>query len=184
MGGGRVETMRIVLLKGLLLSITLGVAAGPAWADDLLAAVKIARVAPGTVAAPFDLTSLDGRSLQLADLKGKVVLVNFWATWCGPCKEEMPAFERLRQKLDPERFALVTITTDLQREGIKHFLATLQVQLPVLFDENQDVSQAYLVRALPTTVLIDRQGALVGRAVGPREWDAPQSFRLLQSMMQ
>jgi thiol-disulfide isomerase/thioredoxin len=176
--------MRIMLLRGLLLSVTLWIAASPAWADDLLAAVKIARVAPGTAAAPFDLTSLDGRSLQLADLKGKVVLVNFWATWCGPCKEEMPAFERLRQQLDPTRFALLTITTDLQREGIKQFLANLHVHLPVLFDDNQDVSQAYLVRALPTTVLIDGRGALVGRAVGPREWDSAQAIHLLQGMME
>ena len=170
--------------RGLLLSAALWLAAGPVSADDPLAALRIGRIAPGTTAVPFDLKSLDGRSVQLADLKGKVVVVNFWATWCGPCKEEMPAFERLRQKLDPERFALLTITTDLQRDGIKHFLANLNVQLPVLFDEDQDVSQAYLVRALPTTVLIDRQGTLVGRAVGPREWDAPKTVHLLQGMME
>ena len=70
--------------------------------------------------------------VRLSDMKGKVVIVNFWATWCGPCKEEMPAFERLRQKLDPERFALLTVTTDLQRNGIKQFLANLHVQLPGL----------------------------------------------------
>lgn len=171
------------LLRRLLLTVALWTAASPAWADDPLAAMKIARVPPGTVAVPFELKSLDGNSVQLADMKGKVIVVNFWATWCGPCKEEMPAFERLRQKLDPERFALLTITTDLQREGIKHFLANLHVQLPVLFDDNQDVSQAYLVRALPTTVLIDGGGTLVGRAVGPREWDAPQSIHLLQSLV-
>ena len=171
------------LLRRLLLTVALWAAASPAWADDPLAAMKIARVPPGTVAAPFELKSLDGKSVQLADMKGKVIVVNFWATWCGPCKQEMPAFERLRQKLDPERFALLTITTDLQREGIKHFLANLHVQLPVLFDDNQDVSQAYLVRALPTTVLIDGGGTLVGRAVGPREWDAPQSIHLLQSLV-
>lgn len=169
-------------MRGLCLSVALVSAASPVCADDPMAALKIARVAPGTAAAPFDLKTLDGRSVQLADLKGKVVLVNFWATWCGPCKEEMPAFERLRQRLDPERFALVTITTDLQREGIKHFLMNLNVQLPVLFDEDQDVSRAYLVRALPTTVLIDRQGTLVGRAVGPREWDALKTIHLLQGM--
>ena len=171
------------LLRRLLLTVALWAAASPAWADDPLAAMKIARVPPGTVAVPFELKSLDGNSVQLADMKGKVIVVNFWATWCGPCKQEMPAFERLRQKLDPERFALLTITTDLQREGIKHFLANLHVQLPVLFDDNQDVSQAYLVRALPTTVLIDGGGTLVGRAVGPREWDAPQSIHLLQSLV-
>jgi thiol-disulfide isomerase/thioredoxin len=172
----------LALSGRLLLLLVLWVATSPAWADDPLASMKMARVPPGTVAAPFNLKSLNGPSVQLADMKGKVVLVNFWATWCGPCKEEMPAFERLRQKLDPERFVLLTITTDLQRDGIKHFLANLQVQLPVLFDDNQEVSQAYLVRALPTTVLIDGRGTLVGRAVGPREWDAPRSVHLLQSL--
>ena len=110
-------------------------------------------------------------------------MLNFWATWCGPCKEEMPAFERLRQQLDPERFALLTITTDLQREGIRQFLTNLHVQLPVLFDEDQAVSQAYLVRALPTTVFIDQQGMLIGRAVGPRDWDALHAVQALQRLM-
>ena len=177
------------MLTGLFRSLILAavvvcMTTGHAWAGDPFTTLKIARVAPGTAATAFELQSLDGTLVRLSDMKGKVVIVNFWATWCGPCKDEMPAFERLRQKLDPERFALLTVTTDLQRNGIKQFLANLHVQLPVLFDEQQDVSQAYLVRALPTTVLIDRQGTLVGRAVGPREWDAPQTVRLLQDMMQ
>ncbi len=173
------------LFRSLILAaVVVGMTTGHAWAGDPFTTLKIARVAPGTAATAFELQSLDGTLVRLSDMKGKVVIVNFWATWCGPCKDEMPAFERLRQKLDPERFALLTVTTDLQRNGIKQFLANLHVQLPVLFDEQQDVSQAYLVRALPTTVLIDRQGTLVGRAVGPREWDAPQTVRLLQDMMQ
>ena len=169
--------------RGLLLVLVLWLAAGSASAEDPLAVLKIGRVGTGTVATPFALTALDGSPVQLADLKGKVVVINFWATWCGPCKEEMPALGRLRQQLDPDRFALLTITTDLQREGIAQFLANMKVQVPVLFDEDQDVSHAYLVRALPTTVFIDPQGTLIGRAVGPRDWDAPHAVRAVQSLM-
>ncbi|MCC6966047.1 MAG: TlpA family protein disulfide reductase [Nitrospira sp.] len=175
--------MRSRCVQTFALCVALGLWFGPASADDRLAALKVGRVAPGTTAAAFELTSLGGGSVGLAQLKGKVVVLNFWATWCGPCKEEMPAFERLRQQLDPERFVLLTITTDLQREGIRQFLTNLHVQLPVLFDEDQAVSQAYLVRALPTTVFIDQQGMLIGRAVGPRDWDALHAVQALQRLM-
>ncbi len=176
-------TMNGHTIRGLWLSLAFWCAAGSASAEDALALLKIGRVETGTVAMPFALNALDGSRVQLADLKGKVVVLNFWATWCGPCKEEMPALGRLRQQLDPARFVLLTITTDLQREGIKQFLANLRVQVPVLFDEDHDVSHAYLVRALPTTVFIDRQGTVIGRAIGPRDWDTPEAVRAVQSLM-
>jgi thiol-disulfide isomerase/thioredoxin len=156
--------------------------ASHATADDPMVHMKIARVHPAAAAAPFALPSLDGRMVQSKDLVGKVVLINFWATWCGPCKDEMPAFERLRQQLDPDRFVVLTVTTDLQPEGITHFLQNVGVHLPVLFDEHQEVSRAYMVRALPTTVLVDPRGTLVGRAVGPREWDGAQAVRLFRML--
>ncbi len=167
-----------VLSIGLCFSFSL--AAAPAN-DDRMATLRIARPAPAP-AAPFDLTTLDGGRVDLEALSGKVVLINFWATWCGPCKDEMPAFERLRRQLDPSRVVVLTITTDLQRESIRHFLAGLNVKLPVLFDEDQEVSRAYFVRALPTSVIIDTKGALVGRAVGTRAWDSPAAVALLHEL--
>jgi thiol-disulfide isomerase/thioredoxin len=132
---------------------------------------------------PFSLTTLDGRSVHSKDLKGKVVLLNFWATWCGPCKEEMPSLERLRRQFTPQEFALLTVTTDLQREGIKLFLSHLGLGLPVLLDEDKETSAAFMVRGLPTTVLIGQDGTVIGRAVGPRDWDSPDAIALVASLL-
>lgn len=149
-------------------------------AEDPFAAMKMSRVPAGTAAPSFRLTSLDGTVVASQDFAGKVLLVNFWATWCGPCKEEMPALARLSRQLDPQRARLVTITTDLQREGIAQFFSELNVQLPVLFDEDHDVSRAFMVRGLPTTVVIDPTGTVVARAVGSRAWDSAQALAMLR----
>ncbi|MGD9727121.1 MAG: TlpA disulfide reductase family protein [Nitrospiraceae bacterium] len=171
-------------MSGLVFLICL--AAGPAAfsADDSFKRLRIGPAPAGTAAAPFEMPTLDGRRVASHDLAGKVVVLNFWATWCGPCKDEMPALDRLRKSLDPDTFALLTITTDLQREGIGHFLRQLDVHLPVLFDEDQEVSRAYMVRALPTTIIINRDGTLLGRAVGPREWDSPDAVALMRRFME
>ena len=153
-------------------------------ADDSFKRLRIGPVSSGTVAAPFEMPALDGPRVTSKEFAGKVVVLNFWATWCGPCKDEMPAFERLRKSLDQDKFVLLTVTTDLQRDGIRHFLRNLDVHLPVLFDEDQEVSRAYMVRALPTTVIISRAGTLLGRAVGPREWDSADAVGLMRRLME
>jgi thiol-disulfide isomerase/thioredoxin len=150
--------------------------------DDSFKRLRIGPVPAGTIAAPFEMPALDGSRVTSKELAGKIVLLNFWATWCGPCKDEMPAIERLRKSLDPDHVAVLTVTTDLQRDGITHFLRNLDVRLPVLFDEDQEVSRAYMVRALPTTVIIDKAGHVLGRAVGPRDWDSPDVVDLMRQL--
>ena len=167
-----------------MLSLMSMASAGPALAGDPFVSLKMSRLPVGTMAAPFELTTLDGKVVKSSELAGKVVLVNFWATWCGPCKEEMPSLARLQKQLDPAHFVMLTITTDLQRQGIAHFLSQLGVSLPVLFDEDQEVSRSFMVRGLPTTVVIARNGALVGRAVGPRAWDSPEAVAMMRQMME
>lgn len=177
-----VALKRVVIAA--LLSLLSVVSAGPAFASDSFVSLKMSRLPAGSMAAPFELTTLDGKVVKSGELAGKVVLVNFWATWCGPCKEEMSSLARLQQQLDPTRFVLLTITTDLQRQGIAHFLSQLGVSLPVLFDEDQEVSRSFMVRGLPTTVVIARDGTLVGRAVGPRAWDSPESVAVMRQVME
>lgn len=167
-----------------LLSLMSIVSISPALAADPFVSLKMTRLPAGTMAAPFELTTLDGKIVKSSELAGKVVLVNFWATWCGPCKEEMPSLARLQQQLDPAHFVMLTITTDLQRQGIAHFLSQLGVSLPVLFDEDQEVSRSFMVRGLPTTIVITRNGSLAGRAVGPRAWDSPEAVAVMQQMME
>jgi thiol-disulfide isomerase/thioredoxin len=131
---------------------------------------------------PFTLMALSGQAVRSADLKGKVVVLNFWATWCGPCKEEMPALDRLRRQFDARDLVVLTITTDQQRDSIQAFLKSLGLSLPVLLDESRNVSDSYLVRGLPTTFVLARDGRLVGRAVGPRVWDGPDAVALVDGL--
>lgn len=167
-----------------MLSLMSIVSAGPTRASESFVPFEMSRLPAGSTAVPFELKALDGKVVKLSELAGKVVLVNFWATWCGPCKEEMPSLARLQQQLDPAQFVLLTVTTDLHRQGIAQFLSRLGVSLPVLFDDDQDVSRSFMVRGLPTTIVIARDGMLVGRAVGPRAWDSPEALAVMRQVME
>ena len=157
--------------------------AGNAASDDAFSALGVTRMTASAPAAAFDLKALDGASVSSDELAGKVVLLNFWATWCGPCKEEMPSLARLQSHFEPGQLRVVTITTDVYPQGIKQFLSHLGIDLPVLFDEDQEVSRRFAVRGLPTTLLIGRDGHAVGRAVGPRSWDSRESIALVRQVL-
>jgi len=174
---------RLGAVAGGILALSLGVAQGAAPVD-LFAELKISRVNSNVPLMSFDLKTLDGRTVRSQDFAGKVVLLNFWATWCGPCKEEMPSLARLQQRLDPERFAVLTVTADMHPQGIKQFLGQLGLELPVLFDEQQDMSRLFMVRGLPTTVFLAQDGRVIGRAVGPRAWDSEEFVALMRQMLE
>ena len=160
-----------------------GLLFGAATAADPFAAFGITHLAPGAQEAAFDLKALDGATLGSRELAGKVVVLNFWATWCGPCKEEMPSLARLQSQFDPAQVRVLTVTTELYPQGIKQFLDHLGINLPVLFDEDQEVSRRFMVRGLPTTVLIAQDGHAIGRAVGPRSWDSRESIALVRQVL-
>jgi len=150
---------------------------------DLYTSAGLSRIVGESEAPEFVLKTVDGQDLDRRALKGKVVLVNFWATWCGPCKDEMPTLERLQQSLNGENFMILAITADDQREAIKAFSKTQGLTFPILLDAEKDVGAAFGVRGLPTSFLIDREGRLVGRAVGPLPWDGPNVLALIRSLL-
>ncbi len=156
--------------------------AGLAQADDSFSRLKLSRAGAGTLLPSFELSTVDGKIVQFSQLRGKVVVLNFWATWCGPCKEEMPALDRLSRQFDPRDVAILTITTEHERTGIQQFMKQFNSALPVLLDEQRDVSLAFMVRGLPTTVFISKDGTVAGRAVGPREWDGPDAMGFIRHL--
>jgi thiol-disulfide isomerase/thioredoxin len=132
-------------------------------------------------APALSFESRDGRKLKLADFRGHFVLVNLWATWCGPCVREMPSLDRLQAR-EGDRLSVVAISQDRRgAEVVEPFLAKLGLRrLQVYLDPDNDAQQAFAVRGLPTSFLIDRDGRMLGSLEGAAEWDAPPLIGTLE----
>jgi peroxiredoxin len=151
--------------------VVLCVAAGAVFA--LLAEPTGDPIGRGSRAPDFSLPRLGGgEPVRLADLRGRVVLVNFWATWCKPCEEEMPAMQRLYEALAGAGFELLAISVDEDPAPVERFRDRLGLGFPILLDPDQRVAHAWQTFRFPETLLIDAEGSVVERYVGPKEWDA------------
>lgn len=128
----------------------------------------------GKTAPSFELPDINGKRYSLSDSKGKVILINFWATWCGPCKAEMPSLNNLFNTFKDEGFVVLAISVDSSAKPVQSFLKDKAIALPVLMDTEQDVYfDQYGVLGLPTSFLIDRDGIVRELIRGEREWDSP-----------
>jgi peroxiredoxin len=117
-------------------------------------------VGPDDQAPDFTLKSLDGANLRLEEYRGQVVLINFWASWCGPCRQEMPVLDRLHQRYADTGFAVLGVNVEGDAAPARELLAKVPVTFPVLIDEGQKVSELYDLEAMPSTVVIDRDGVV------------------------
>jgi thiol-disulfide isomerase/thioredoxin len=126
-----------------------------------------------------------GRSRNLADFKGKVVLLNVWATWCIPCRKEMPALDRLQGALGGPDFDVVPVSIDRSGfEKVRNFYSEIGIRhLPMYTDTSGQVLRALSAVGLPTTLIIDRAGQEVGRVIGPAEWDSPEIADVLRPII-
>jgi cytochrome c biogenesis protein CcmG/thiol:disulfide interchange protein DsbE len=154
-----------VLLALLLLAGALWVAFG--------AERPAAPVGEGQPAPEFTLPVLDDGELSLDSLRGRVVLLNFWATWCKPCEDEMPAMQRLYDGLGGADFELVAVSVDEGDDEVRAFRDRLGLRFPILLDPAKRAAGAYQTFRFPESWLIGRDGVVVARYVGPREWDDP-----------
>lgn len=149
-----------------------------------LPAVQRGIVKPGESAPNFQLRDMNGQIVSLSDLRGKVVLVNFWATWCGPCRIEMPAMERLYRTYDRKDFEILAVSTDAQGVAVtRPFQQENHLTFPILHDADFRVGLSYGARTLPMTFMVDRQGIVRQQIFGARDWEASEAHQLIQMLM-
>ncbi|PYM60867.1 MAG: hypothetical protein DMD79_14760 [Candidatus Rokuibacteriota bacterium] len=139
---------------------------GPAGSE----AFDVMRLHPTEPAPPFQLPDLEGRPVRLEDLRGRVVLMNFWASWCGPCRDEIPAIEALSREFRSRGLTVLAVDYREADPIVGGFVREFGLTVPVLLDRDGAVGERYRVVALPATFVVDRQGALVGAALGFRDW--------------
>jgi len=158
---------------------------GPAADNSKSGLLAFVRKPQPTAMPEFRFTDADGEEMTLADFKGKTVLLNLWATWCGPCREEMPGLDRLQAELGGDNFEVVALSLD--RGGIEasqRFLDQIKVKsLATYVDATGKASKPLRVIGMPTTLLIDADGREVGRLIGPAEWDSTAAKKLIEATL-
>jgi peroxiredoxin len=150
---------------------------------DKHVAKKIIR--SGDRAPEFRLQALDGRQVSLSDFRGKVVLVHFWATWCPPCVEEIPTLDRLYRELKGREFELLAVSADEGGvEAVTAFMKKNRLNVPVLLDPDRTVAGLYGTYKFPETYIVDRQGVVRYKAIGPRNWSDLAHVKIVRNIIE
>ena len=172
---------------GLCMLCLLFTAVTVSFADPLESALERMQViVPKTrLAAPdFYLTDIEGHQVHLSDYAGQVVLLNFWATWCSPCLQEMPAMQKLWDRYHDKGLTIIAISADSNSQPVKKYIKEMALTYPVLMDTDNKVQNAYEVVAVPMTYLIGADGKFSGLAMGVRDWASPEAFNLIDRLQQ
>ncbi|MGZ3593698.1 MAG: TlpA disulfide reductase family protein, partial [Syntrophales bacterium] len=172
---------KFIILIAILLLFSL-----PAFSQErgLYSKIGIQSVRDNIKTPDFCLDGLNVKKVQLKALKGNVILLNFWATWCGPCKEEMPSMEALYQQYRERDFVLLAISVDDgSPEPTRNFIQKHRYRFPVLLDPAGKTLDLFEIDRIPATVIIDKKGRMIGRAIGPRDWSKPEVFSLIDQML-
>lgn len=158
-------------------------AVGPAFAAEPVPQT-LPKIEQPFVAPDFTLAGENGKTYHLADYRGQVVVINFWATWCPPCRQEMPSMERMWHKIKGKGVTVLAINVGENADIIFEFLGQYPLTFPIPMDLDGTVIQQYPVTGLPTTYIVNPQGMVTHRAVGSREWDDPKLYEQLLRMRQ
>ncbi len=178
-------------LKALFVTLVVafGIVSGPLSGADAApsgtrSALERGVVQVGDEAPNFALRDLTGKVMSLSQFKGKVVLLNFWATWCGPCRIEMPAMEQLYHTFPRREFEILAVSTDAQGAAVTGpFQQRMGVTFPILHDSDFRIGLVYGARTLPITFMLDRRGIVRQKIFGARDWASPEARELIYQLM-
>lgn len=175
--------MKRIVLYTLLFAAALLPACSKEKSPAKPTAVSAAKAVEGSAAPDFTVKDLEGKDLTLSSLKGSVVLVNFWATWCPPCKEEIPSMVKLNKAMAGKAFRMLALSVD---EGGKEAVNTFfkgSKELPVYLDTDAKISQLYGTTGVPETYIVDKQGIIQKKIVGGIDWSAPEVSIYLDDLL-
>ena len=151
--------------------------------DDAVKELDLIRPSRQKLAEDFALSTPGGKTFRLSEHRGKVVFVNFWATWCPPCREEMPAMEKLWQRYRDRGLVVVAVSLDRDPLVVPPFVKEKGFSFAVALDPKMQTAHAYGVRALPASFFVDRKGVMSLLALGPRAWDGQASFQVVEGLV-
>lgn len=160
-------------------AVALGLFAAVCAAGALAQALK-----PGDAAPELSLATLDGKPISLAALRGKVVLIDFWASWCAPCKEEMPFLEGLYKRMRSRGLVVMGVSVDSERDNAKDFIAKMKVSFPIVHDGKHAIADRFKPPRMPTSYLLDRQGKVRFVYEGYRKDDAREIEQAIEKLLQ
>jgi peroxiredoxin len=173
------------LLVVVLIMIGVGIIVLLQTKDSSLNLTGSPRLGQGEPAPDFSLPGLDGQMVRLADYRGKVVLLNIWATWCPPCVEEMPSMEKLYQTLKGEDFEILAVSMDESgAQAVGPFMEKHRLNFPALTDTKGAIKSLYLTTGVPESFIIDKDGIIVEKVIGPRDWASPGAIRSFRNLIQ
>jgi len=130
----------------------------------------------------FKLLDLNGNELVLNNHQGKVIFLNFWATWCPPCRNEMPSMESLNKKMEGSNFVMIAVNIQEKNSIVKEFIKKNKYTFPVIIDETGEVSAKYQIRSIPTTFIIDTKGKIAGVFTGSRDWNSNDVVNIFKEL--
>jgi peroxiredoxin len=141
-------------------------------------------IQPEVEAPDFTFSDLNGVKVSLAAYRGKVVMVNIWATWCPPCRQEMPSMQRLYEKFKGENFEILAVSIDSEgREAVAPFMRKMNLTFPALLDPGETIRPLYGITGVPESFIIDKKGIVVEKIIGPANWATPEVFLFLKDLI-